>query len=196
MTAAFRGAAIRGVDRGDLIQSLLERLLVSVEGRPPRITEYLGRGSLRSWVRIVCQRLRLDAARRASGREDQLASRVAARVAQELDPELDFLKREYAAVFRAAISAAVAALSAPDRNLLRMQLVEGLSATAIAATRGVHRATAKRWLSDLRQRLFNDTRMRMSAALSVDALELDSIMGLIGSRLDASLSRYLAQSNP
>ena len=48
-----------------------------------------------------------------------------------------------------AFAKAIAGLDARERGLLRLHVVHGLSATAIAGVFGVHRATAKRWLAEL-----------------------------------------------
>jgi RNA polymerase sigma-70 factor (ECF subfamily) len=194
LAALFARPDSRGTDREDLVQKLLERLFVADGERPPRITEYRGRGSLRTWLRVVALRVRLNAERRISDKEDGLASQAEQRLGDGADPELDYLKAHYRGAFRAALAEALAELSPEDRNLLRLQLVHGLSATGIAGLHRVHRATAKRWLAAIRDRVLASTRSRLMDALRIEAGELDSIMRLIGSRLEASVRRHLGET--
>jgi hypothetical protein len=56
----------------------------------------------------------------------------------------------------------------------------------------VHRATAARWIAKLVEKLLEDTRARLQVALDLDASELDSVLRLIQSCLDASIGRALS----
>ena len=60
----------------------------------------------------------------------------------------------------------------------------------------MHRATAKRWIARVRKTVHDTTRAKLRAALHIDSDELDSIMGLIESRLEASIHRVLGQDGP
>lgn len=194
LAALFARPDSRGTDREDLVQKLFERLFVAEGGKPPRITEYRGRGSMRTWLRVVALRVRLNAERRVSDKEDGLASQAEQRLGDGVDPELDYLKAHYRDAFRKALADALGELSPADRNLLRLQLVHGLSATGIAGLHHVHRATAKRWLAAIRDRVLESTRSKLMDALRVESVELDSIMRLIGSRLEASVRRHLGET--
>jgi RNA polymerase sigma-70 factor (ECF subfamily) len=205
LAALFDRPQRRGVDAADLVQSLLEHLFVGDGERPPRITEYRGRGSLRTWLRVVALRRRLNAERgRAVEHEVALedfhggpsapnafGGPVEVGPSEVWNAELEYLKAHYRQAFRVAFADAVAGLDPRDRGILRLHVVHGLSATGIAGAFGVHRATAKRWLATVRGQLLEATRKRLAGALAVDAGELDSIMQLIGSRLDASVRRCL-----
>jgi RNA polymerase sigma-70 factor (ECF subfamily) len=191
LAALFDRPHRRGVDPSDLVQALHEHLFVGDAERPPRISEYRGRGSLRTWVRVVALRLRLNAERGRSGKEAQLGESSREALAEGWDVELEYLKAHYRQAFRVAFAEAIAELEPRDRGILRLHVVHGLSATGIATAFGVHRATAKRWLASVRARLLEATRRRLGGALEVEASELDSIMDLIGSRLEASVRRCL-----
>jgi RNA polymerase sigma-70 factor, ECF subfamily len=191
LDALFARPNARGVDREDLVQRLVVHLFVGEGDRPPRIVEYQGRGSLRTWLRVVALRVRLNAERRLSDKDDPLTSRAEAALHDEQDAELEFLKAHYRGAFRRALADALADLPASDRSLLRLQLVHGLSATGIADLYKVHRATAKRWLARVRDTVLSATRTRLQKELGVEHPELDSIMRLIGSRLEASVRRHL-----
>jgi RNA polymerase sigma-70 factor (ECF subfamily) len=141
-------------------------------------------------VFVVATRLRVDMQRRRSDRHDSLGARDEL-LDDDDDPELEYFKRHYREAFRTAFAAALAGLDARERTLLRLHVVHGRSATGIADVYRVHRATAKRWLADIRARLLRDTCARLQQALAVDAAELESIMRLIGSRLEASVRAHL-----
>lgn len=192
LAAAFARLAIGGSDPEDLRQQLLTRLFVIVDGRAPRISEYTGRGSLRAWLKVVALRLRIDLERRKRDRRDNFTAedRLLDLGVGE-DPELEHLKRHYRVEFREAFTAALALLTDEQRALLRLQAVEGLSATDVARIYNVHRATGKRWLADARERLVAETGRLLAARLGDRGVTLASIVRLIHSDLDVSLCRQL-----
>lgn len=174
----------------DVVQRTRARLLVAEPGAAARVVEYAGRGRLRGLVQVVATRLAVDHTRAKDrpGGGDELDELVA--IAD--DPELAFLKATYRAAWREAFTAAVGDLDARARNLLRLHHLGGATLEQLAAMYGVHRATAVRWLADARAGLLRGTRRRLTAALAVSPTELDSILALIGSRLEASVGRLLA----
>jgi RNA polymerase sigma-70 factor (ECF subfamily) len=191
LDAVLRDPSARGVDSVDLEQHLLERLFTVTPSRTAKIHDYGGRGPLGRWVHVVALRLRVDSERRRGDKDGSLAGHEDDLIDADDDPELTYLKEHYRDAFRRAFTGSLDALTPRERTLWRLQVVPGRSATAIAELYRVHRATAKRWLVDLRGRLLDDTRARLQAALSVDPGELDSIMRLIHSRLEASVRVHL-----
>ncbi len=175
----------------DLVQGMLEVLVVGSRGRGPRLASYAGQGLLRSWLRVTSVRLAIDATR--SGiqhrREDPRDELSVADVAH--DPELDFLKCTYRAHFRASFADAVAQLQPEERTLLKLAYLHGLNVDAIGRVFHVHRATAARRVARARASLLEHTRAGLTRSLSVPDDELDSIMGLIHSKLEVSLERLL-----
>lgn len=186
------GLAHMKLDRAtidDLVQEVRTKLLVSEDGMPPRVLAYAGQGKLRGLCQVMAARAaltRLRGTRRTTSDDG-----VAALAAAGDDPELAFLKAHYRDAFKAAFTEAAGDLDARDRNLLRLHHLGGVTLDQLAAMYGVHRATAVRWLADVRKRLLAGTRARLRTTLSISADELDSIMELIGSRLDASVRRLL-----
>ena len=180
----------------DLRQILRERLFVPRDGRPARIVEYRGTGTLRAWLRVIAVRAFLDEKRRLSRREkeevggpDPLLD-----LPSGDDWELDFLKQHYRDAFKEAFAVAVASLTSELRNLLRFHAVEGLSIDQIGAVYGMHRSSVARRLQSARQALLEATRAELMRRIRVDHTEFESIMGFIQSRLDVSLARLLAAS--
>jgi RNA polymerase sigma-70 factor (ECF subfamily) len=171
----------------DVMQATREKLLT---GDPPRLLGYAGQGKLRGLIQVVAARTALDHVRGQQRFTPDDA--VAELAALDDDPELAYLKAHYRDAWKTAFTDAAGALEARDRNLLRLHHLSGVTLDALAAMYGVHRATAVRWLADARAKLLSGTRTRLGAALAVSEAELDSIIGLIDSRLDASVARLLA----
>jgi RNA polymerase sigma-70 factor (ECF subfamily) len=119
---------------------------------------------------------------------------LAERLASDHNPELLVMKARYRDEFREAFGEAVARLAPRDRNLLRYQLLDGLTTHQIGTIYRVHRVTITRWLKKARDNLLEETRSLLIARLRVEPQEFNSIMGLIQSQLDLSLSRVLARS--
>src|SRR5206468_1798121 len=77
-----------------------------------------------------------------------------------------------------------------DRTLLRYQLIDRLTIDEIGTIFKVHRATAARWLSKIRDDLVDRTRSMMADSLGVDTEEAASIVRLVQSQLDVSVVRH------
>ena len=173
----------------EALQETREKLLVGVDGQPPRILGYAGRGSLRGLIKVVATRAAISLLRK-SGRELP-GDEAIVDVSGESDPELAFLKARYRPVFREAFADAVAALGARERNLLRLHFLRGVTLEQLATMYGVHRATIVRQLAAVRADLERSTRKGLAERLAVDRSELDSVMDLVRSQLDASVERLL-----
>jgi RNA polymerase sigma-70 factor (ECF subfamily) len=201
--AAFDQAVLRDLPRalrrGDLDQAHLDdtrqqvatKLLARTTAAPPAIAQYAGRGSLRGWVRVIAIResgrlLQGQAHERPAG-DDALFDAVAHGVV----PSQSLLKEAYRQSFKRAFEESLAALSIHDRLLLRQHFLDGLGIDRLAAVHDVHRATAARWIAKLVERLLADTRARLETSLGIQNEELDSVLRLIQSCLDASIGRAL-----
>lgn len=186
-----------GRDHGldDLAQVVRMKLLVGNADRSGRIADYSGLGYLENFVRVTAVRTCLDQVKRGVQRKreapasDQDWLEAAADAG---DLELDFLKREYRAHFAGAFAAAAGSLSSEQRNALRQHLVHRLTVDQIAAVYSVHRATAARRVARAREALLEATRRELAGRLGgASPGEIDSIMKLIDSRLELSVSRLL-----
>jgi RNA polymerase sigma-70 factor (ECF subfamily) len=175
-------------------QVLRVQLLVARDDRPPGIGGYKGKGPLRGWVRITATR-ELIRHQKKHAREAPAARPLDEALGAGSDPVLDQMKAEYRTEFATALREAIAGLSAEDRTLLRQQIVDGLSIDALGAAYGVHRATAARWVNRARGALVAATRTQLAARLAVSVEEIDSVIRLVQSRLDASVVRYLRESD-
>jgi len=194
LDAVIAGLNGEGLTSEDFRQIVRRRLFVAENGQAAKISAYAGQGSLAAWLRVTARRVGLNAVR---------GKRVETRSAdhQDLfelphtlgDPELDYLKDKYREEFRAAFLAAVEGLEARDRTLLRQTIVHRLTVRQIGRMYQVHHATVARWIAQARQRLVEATRTHLQDQLEISQRELDSIMGLIASRLDVSVVRVLGR---
>ncbi len=176
-------------------QRLYEKLFTGTDTRRPKISSYFGRGPLRAWIRAATVREAISLLRRHKrevlGNDDYITSLA------DLgdDPEMLHLKGLYRSVFQVAFAAAFKQLSSKDRTLLRYKYSDAASLEEIARIYGVHRATAARWLAQIRENLLIETRGAMAAELKATESELDSIFRVIQSKLDVSLAGQLEASD-
>jgi RNA polymerase sigma-70 factor (ECF subfamily) len=166
------------------------RLLVAEQGKSPRIASYQGRGKLRSWVQVAAVRIALELCRRSHPRDvtdDELLD------SPEFsdDPELGHIRTMYRKEFSDAFKEALGALSARERNILRMYLLDGLNIAEIGAIYRVHRATVARWIAKYREMLLVETRNRLVQKLRISESQFQSLMVVVRSHLELSLERFL-----
>lgn len=180
-----------GDGAAEVRQRLRERLLTPEEGRPPRIADYQGTGPLMAWLRAAAVRtalnLRRSARRRAHAEEEALVEGTV----NGGNLELDYLRQRHRADFQAALAEALAALPARERTVLRLHFVEGLSLERIGAMYQTHKSTVSRWLARAREEVLSEVRRKLAERLQLSAEELQSLLRVVGSQLDASLSALL-----
>ena len=174
-------------------QVLRRRFFISLDGAPPRIADYAGRGDLRSWVRAAAVRAALRVVRRPKGEVDVESSVMRAVPAQADDLELDYFKRRYRAAFEESLREVFAALPARDRNMVRYYFAEGLSIDALGVLYGIHRATAARQVKRVTNALMNGARKALTTRLHADQSEISSIVRMIQSQLDVTLRVVLTE---
>lgn len=189
----------------ELCQQLREQLFVAVPAsatqpagaaKPGKIGSYDGRGSLKSWLRVVA--LRATLTRRRGERRQRLQPLPDADVDTALlalplgaGPELALLRNRHEPDIKQALTEALATLPAERVNVLRLHLLDGLTLEKIARLYRVNRSTVKRWLDDTHARLLAELRQRLQARLRLSRSDLDSLLTHLRSDLDLSLSRLL-----
>jgi RNA polymerase sigma-70 factor (ECF subfamily) len=192
--------AIRSVDGSpafvdEILQRLRTRVLVTEEGRPPRILDYAGRGSLENWLRAGGLRLALNARRDARRAPEQLPDASMWEPASPTaDRTLELLRGRYAADFGRALREAFGSLESGERNVLRLHFMEGLSLNQIAAMYQVNKSTISRRMARARELLLERTRHNLETTLALPASELDSLLEQLGPKLDLSLTSVLNPS--
>lgn len=171
-------------------QMLREMLLVGRNGQEPKLAEYAGRGSLHQWIRVAATRLALRLRQQPDERPRQDLE-LAERALPHADPEIGYIKERYREEFQRALHDAIAALSAEQRNLLRLNFVDGLNIEKIGALFHVHRATVARRIAAARHEVLERTRRLLRERLALGPTEFDSLAALVQSQLDLSLSAAL-----
>ncbi|MDI1435328.1 sigma factor-like helix-turn-helix DNA-binding protein [Polyangium sorediatum] len=174
----------------EALQSLREKLFVAQGGQPARILAAAAHGDLAGVIRVAAMRTALNL-RRQDHRLALGDAPLLEELAAEGDPELDALKEQHRAAFKAAIEDALRGLSPRERTLLRMHLLHGLSIDTIGATYRVHRATAARWLSAIREKLDGEARRLLRERQGLTDREVESLARLVESRIQVSFQRVL-----
>ncbi len=177
---------LTSADADDVKQDVRTKLLL---GDSAKLAQYQGTGPLAQWVASVAGREALGAMRKRKP-SDALADEDELLDAAD-DPALRTLKNLHGAEFKQAFQAAVADLEPRDRAILRAMIVDDRNVNEIAAVYGIHRVTASRWVSEIRQALLKGTRARLRTKLSLDDSSLESAIRMIDSNLDMSLYRLL-----
>lgn len=177
----------------EIKQRLRTKLFVSDETTPAKIAHYTGRGDLLAWVRVVAVREALDSVRAERRRALDSDDALMAIEASGTSPDMLAFRQQYKAQFAQAFRDSLGALKPEQRNVLRLHYVHGLSIDALGSVLRVHRSNAARRIAKARQDLLSGTRRLLHARLSIDRREFDQLMGLVASRLDLSIERYLAK---
>jgi RNA polymerase sigma-70 factor (ECF subfamily) len=174
----------------EALQIVREKLLVAEAGAEARIVDAAAHGDLRGIVRVAAVRTALNL-RRKDHRLDVGNERLVNELCADDDPEIAALKEQHRASLKAALEDALGALSAEERNVLRMHLLHGLSIDAIGRTRQVHRATAARWLAAIRDKIDRESRRLLRERKGLSDPEFDSLVRLVESRIHVSFGRVL-----
>ena len=173
----------------DVAADLRLALLRGVDGKPSMLERYRGKGSLRSFVMVLAMRRANDRKRR----QREIATEPSA--LQDLAAANPSTARvgssELSEAFLVALREKLSVLPARERNVLRLHIVEGIPAEAIARMYGVHRATATRWIADAKRAIFDETKAALQARLNVSPATLESFARDAALGLDASLSTFL-----
>lgn len=177
-------------ERDDAEQRVRQHLLVGDAGAPPAIDKYLGYGPLESWVSVVAIRVAISLGR-AESSERRLRGKAIAE-ATGIDPERLIIREEVRLELETAVKDALAALSDRERLILRLFLVSGMTLDAISRSMGVSRQAVSRSLARSREGLLEDVNRSLKERLKVSRGDLTSIIRLVASQLDVSISRLLS----
>jgi RNA polymerase sigma-70 factor (ECF subfamily) len=175
-------------DRDEAAQLTRAMLLVARAGAPPKIASYSGQGPLENWVSVTAIRAAISFGR-SGGTERQLRDRTVREMAGGADPEI---RKEVEAAFGLALEQ----LEDRERLLLRLYLVSGMTMEDIGNTFGVGHQTISRWLVKSRKRVLAFVRSELARRLKISKNELRSLVLLVASQLNLSISRLLGPDVP
>lgn len=196
--ARFSKAIRRGVsrvlaivqEREEAEQLTRQRLLVGDAGAPAAIRKYLGHGPMESWVSVVAIRVAIGIGR-AETSERRLRGKAIAE-ATGVDPERMVIREEVRRELEAAVKEALARLPDRERLILRLFLVSGMRIEAIGKSLGITRQAVSRSLAKARSGLLDDVNLALKERLKVSSSELVSIIRVVASQIDVSISRLLS----
>jgi RNA polymerase sigma-70 factor (ECF subfamily) len=176
----------------EVLQVLRERLLLGRGDTPPRIADYSGRGPLLAWVRIIAARIASDLASQ-QGRQTLFDEppEVLARMLAADDPERELLREDSRQALAEALRKALGALPERERALLRLHHLHGLTMDRLSTMYGESRSGVARRVAQARERLLKLTRTELASRLNLAGSEVESLLGLVQSRLDFSLHRLM-----
>jgi RNA polymerase sigma-70 factor (ECF subfamily) len=201
----FRPAIIHAVSKvvaraqvDDVVQQVLAKLFVARDDKPAAIRSFLGTGKLATWLQVVARREASNAARadRTSQPDTSPSDEIDELYAQAMADDsgaMPQLKLEYRTTFKQAFREALAQLSSRERNLLRYECIDGLTSDQVAAIYCVSRSTIARWRASSRKRLYRTTRSLFNERVGIAPSEFGTVMRLIESQLNVSLTRLLRQ---
>ena len=169
-------------------QKVRVKLLV---GATPSIGKYRGQGALAGWVRVIAVHAAVDVAVANSvpERSDDLMSDQL--MSGDAGPEVQAARSLYGERLRAAVVDSLAALSAREKTLLRLHVLDGLSIDAMGAIYRVHRATIARWLVGIRTSVFDSLRQRFALQLGGSPSDVRSLIELLREDIQVSVRRLL-----
>ncbi len=178
----------------ETLQVLLQEVFVGGPSAPPKALTFNGQGALKGWLRVVAVRTGLRLARKLPPGERAREPASHSALPDPQDLELDYLKRTYADSFRDAFREAFDGLAMEERLLLRQRITHGLSIEQLGQLHGVHASTISRRVTSAREHLVAATREGMMRRLRLGRAEAASIMRLIQSQLDITISSLPAVS--
>lgn len=184
--AGYR-ASVSEID--EVVQVVRTKLIAPrADGTTP-LVDYAGRGQLDGLVRVTAVRAFLTM-RQKTVREVAVGGAEDAWLEAIVAPDLarETLAEAERADVKHAIAAALGELGGRDRAVLRMHFVNGLGIDAIAKVMGVHRATAARQISRLKQELVEKVRGTLAQRWGGDS----AVAVRVASQMDLSLERLLA----
>jgi len=175
------------VDEGT--QAILVSLLVRTPEAAPRVATYGGRSSLRTWLATVATHAAFKMARRPAEQPHESVGGLTYAIGDE--PEIALAKARYRPELEAALRAALAGLDARQAVLLRLHHGQGWSIDRLGESYRVGRSTAARWVAAARDALLAETKRVLRERLGLTPSELQSIVMVLRSEIDASLVRLL-----
>jgi RNA polymerase sigma-70 factor (ECF subfamily) len=162
-------------------------------GPDPLIGRYRASGPLLAWVRVIVMRIAYTLVRaERDPRRDNDIDALDRLIAPGLGPDARAVKERYRHRLQTALKDALVTLSDHDKTLLRLHFMDGLGVDAIGRIYHVHRATAARWLVNLRKQVLQQVRRELGLPANPTSSELRSLVDLVKGEIELSLQAILA----
>ena len=179
-------------EQEELAQQLLIRLLVPLDKAPAKLLLYAGRGALNGYMRVVALNLLI----RAQAPGPDASDGALAGLPDLANWESGVLRADQQVQFREAFRRAVMTLTARQRSLLRLNLLDGLSIDELAPLYGAHRSSVARWLAEAKDLLDSQTRKLLGELLKLDFSGIEQLLTATQAGFQLSLDRALRESMP
>jgi RNA polymerase sigma-70 factor (ECF subfamily) len=177
----------------DVQQQLLVKLLTPDKRERPKIEAYVGRGPLAAWLRAAAVRTALNEIE--TEKPNATIDRSLAAPSRSVhDAELAVLRRKHGNALKAAVEAALRAMSPEERSVLRFYFVDGLTVDRIARIRGSHKSTVSRLIARVREQLLEHVQETLVTEKNANPSEVSSVARAVMSHIDVSIERALRSS--
>ena len=183
----------------DQLAEVHQRLRIRMLAGPePRIAQYGGGASLAAYLRVCAMRIAFDVmdASRAGPVPVDDTEELARDLIEQAPTSIDLIRQRYLGTFQAALEGSLRGLPPRDKTILRFHFLDGLGIDALAGIYRVHRATAARWLVDIRRRVLASVHEQLAVDLPTTASEFRSLLRAVRPDLQLSLSRLLVAETP
>jgi RNA polymerase sigma-70 factor (ECF subfamily) len=170
----------------EIYQRLCEVLFVDGPDTAKKISRYGGQGPLAGFVATAARRIALRLS--TSSARFQGEEALIQHFSQTPEYETTLLKGRHRETFNRALSMALRQLTRRERLILRMNLVERISVTRIAAIYKVSQPTVSRWIQRSARRIFATVKALVCDELQIDTRELESLLLLVRSQIEITLS--------
>jgi len=180
-----------------LVDEVRQRVRIKqLLGAQPGLSQYRGRGPLAAWVRTIAVRVACDVATHsAKVARDTPGAPLDAWGPCDDGPETRTIRNLYRPTLSRALEDSLACLDARDKKLLCLNVIDHRNVDDIGRDFGVHRATAARWLTAIRRRVFDGLQARAALHWGISTSELRELVVMMGDELDVSLTP-LTSSTP
>jgi RNA polymerase sigma-70 factor len=170
----------------EIYQRLSGVLFVDDGPRRAKILHYNGRGTLAGFVGTAAKRIALRIT--ASAKRFQGEAELIEQFSQFDEQETTLMKVRYRETFNRALAIALRQLEKHERLILRMNLVERVSTTKIAALYKVSQPTVSRWIQRAARNIFATVKDLVCDELDIDTRELESLLLLVRSQIEVPIS--------
>lgn len=176
----------------DLKQEIYRKIFVGDGQSEKKILQFSGLGSLEAWVRVVASRCVLEHLRKRT-RDPILAENVLVDTLCQSQKDLwnQMIKQQYQPDLKTCFREALQSLSRRERAVLKYRVLDALSVKEIARILGIHRVSVSRLLAQARSKLLQKSHEMLANQLQLPPPEVNSLVQLLTSGLDVSLSGVL-----
>jgi RNA polymerase sigma-70 factor len=174
----------------EVLQMVRELLLMGTRESGPKLAGYTGSGRLMRWMETVAVRIVPKTGSSIPPMPGD--STLGALAWSGTDPELALIKSDYRREFRQALNDARATLSDRDHNLILFHYSHRMPTTQMGPIFGVDQSTISRRLKEARDKILRETKRLLKERLNLSSQEFESLMNIIWSNIDISLSQIFS----